>query len=112
MTSLQSPEQRLVVVQQMHDKARAVVGATEKQSEAASASLIELDAELRQFFDILSAQDPVTPAELSILEDVGALLNRAKTLAAEQRKQTLIELKRLNTSRSGIHAYRSVVANH
>lgn len=103
---------RIEFVRQLHGRARSINTGIEKNSEEAQQALLSLDAELRQFFDSLSAQDPVTPAELSILEDVGALLNRAKTLAATQRVHVLGELKGLNTSRSGIQAYQSADAMH
>ena len=112
MNRVEQLDQCRQAVQQLHDRARVVVSGIEKENDDAMASLSDLDSELRQFFDILSAQDPVTPAELTILEDVGALLNRAKTLAEEQRKLVLGELKHLNNSRSGIQAYRSADANH
>lgn len=97
---------------QMHSRALSINANIERKSESALEALVSLDTELRQFFDSLSAQDPVTPAELTILEDVGALLNRAKTLAATQRLHVLSELKGLSTSRSGIKAYQSADATH
>lgn len=103
---------RIEFVHQLHRRAESINARIEKNSEEAQQALLSLDTELRQFFDSLSVQDPVTPAELSILEDVGALLNRAKTLAATQRMHVLGELKGLNTSRSGIQAYQSADAMH
>jgi len=92
--------------------ARVVNAGIDKDSESALHALVDLDTELRQFFDSLSTQEPVTPAELSILEDVGAILNRAKTLAATQRSSVLAELKGLRNSRSGIEAYQAADATN
>lgn len=103
-------EQRSQVVQAMHGRAQSVLMSAEKENESFLQALSVLDADLRQFFDSLSVQDPVTSAELSILEDVGALLNRAKTLAVMRREHVLEELKNLRTSRSGIQAYKSANA--
>ncbi len=105
-------EQRALIAQQMLQRARLVLKGLERKNEESGQALIALDKELRQFFDSLSPQEPVTASELTILEDVGALLNRAKTLAAAQRTQVLDELKQLSTSRSGIEAYRLANATH
>lgn len=102
--------QREASVRALRQLAQVVSAGIDKDSHSALHALTDLDTQLRQFFDSLSAQDPVTPAELSILEDVGAILNRAKTLAAKRRAVVLAELKGLNTSRSGIQAYRAADA--
>lgn len=94
----------------LYRDARTVVIDIDNKNPSAQAALLELDANLRQFFDSLSSQDPVTPAELSILEDVGAQLNRAKTLAEAQRLQVLGELKGLRVTRTGITAYQTASA--
>jgi len=70
-------------------------------------SVIMLESLLRQFFDSFSPQEPVSPEELTILRDVGALLDRAKTLAGAERNDVLEQLKGMGDSRTGIQAYRA-----
>ncbi len=112
MTGISEQDERGQAVQRLQSQSRLIVDEITATEDAGLATILQLDTEMRQFFDIISLQHPVTPAELSILEDVGAILKRAKTLAAAQRMRVLEELKQLRVSRSGIEAYESADATH
>ncbi len=107
-----SIDDRHQLVQRMQQLSSLIIEEVSSCEDAGLAKIRQLDSEMRQFFDIISPQHPVTSAELSILEDVGAILNRAKTLAATQRQRVLEELKQLRVSRAGITAYESATASH